>query len=275
MSEEIRAPVRPATPQRRMVASAQGRQWTTFLAELLLIVAGILIALYIDGWMEDRRDRDAEAGYLALLAEDLSLIEGVLEDYVKFETAVARLGAEAYAAMSPGNLPADADALREMLAGLAARRTLSIVSAAYTELTSTGNLRLITNQDLRNSIVVHFATIETVERVVENNNSAYIDTLYFGFLLESGITPIVVPSTVPIVNASNDLVMELLGEDAAVPADEILMRPPGSRSWDQIRRQVLLRLRIAAIGSVVGSRIIEDTRQLREDIENELARRDQ
>jgi hypothetical protein len=70
---------------------------------------------------------------------------------------------------------------------------------------------------------------------------------------------------------ANRLAREILG-NVAEPVDEILTRPPEARSWDDIRRQVLFRLRIAAVGATLGGTAIERTRELRTEIETELAR---
>lgn len=47
----------------RLTESLVGRRWGFFVAELVLVVAGILVALAIDGWVGDARDRQTEAVY--------------------------------------------------------------------------------------------------------------------------------------------------------------------------------------------------------------------
>lgn len=240
----------------------------------MLIVAGILIALYIDGWIQDRQDRAAETSYLELLRDDLALMEAELQAYIDFESANVELGARTYAAIASENLPGDPVALQQMLAGLGTRQTLNLFSSAYTDLTSSGNLQLIRSQELREKIVRYFASIERAERVIEKNNSAFIDAGYIGFLLESGITPFSLASA-PQGNASaKEILAEALGGVASLPDDDVLARSAGSRSWDSIRRNVLLRTRIAAIGVSVGTEVVEATRELSADIENEIAVRD-
>ena len=78
------------SPPRRMSSSLAERRWFSFLAELVLIVAGILIALYIDGWVQEQRDRSTATEYLSMLREDLVLIEESLQTYVDFETTIVQ-----------------------------------------------------------------------------------------------------------------------------------------------------------------------------------------
>jgi len=260
-------------PAHRLSAALSGRQWPAFFTELVLIVVGILIALAIDGWMQDRQDNRTEIAYLHLLVEDLGQIEGTLQQFADFETANMEIAAAVYNAIESYMLPADAGDLQKQLAALGARRTLQIVSAAYTDLTSTGNLALISNPELRGQIVRYFAEAERVALVIEKNNTAFIDGTYFRFLIDSGITPVFLASPEPMLATANQLAMDTLG-DPALPVDEILTRPPQDRSWDDIRRQVLFRLRIAAVGATLGGTAIESTRELSAAIEAELARRD-
>lgn len=274
MVDEIRAPQRPVSVPQRMTASLAERRWFSFLVELILIVAGILIALYIDGWMQDRRDRDTETAYLSLLVEDLKLIEASLQEYAEFESGNIDRAAATYRAIAEQNLPADSAALRRMLSGLGQRQTLNIVSAAYTDLTSTGNLRLIRDQDLRSSIVQLFDQIERAELIIEKNNNAFVDGVFLNFLLSFGITPVAETASTALVTESDHLVVEALGEDARLPADDILSRPAGSRSWDDLRRQVYFRMRIAGVGVVLADQTLSAANALRFEIDAALASRD-
>jgi hypothetical protein len=274
MTEEIRAPRRPVSPPQRVATALLDRRWVTLFAELVLIVAGILIALAIDGWVQNQRDRETEVVYLLLLSEDLVQIEESLQDYVDFETANTELAASAYEAIAERNLPGDADQIRALLSGMGTRRTLSIDSAAYTDLLSTGNLQLIASQDLRQKIVQYFASIERAEVVIANNNAAFVDGIYFGFMLDRGITPIVQTSATSLIQESNNLMRRLLGDGVVLPRDKVLERPSGNSSWDDIRRHVIFRMRIAALGSILGGQMIDASRELRGEIEKELARRD-
>ena len=82
MSEEIRAPRRPVSPPQRVTTALLDRRWVSLLAELVLIVTGILIALAIDGWVQDRKDRESETAYLELLRDEIEF-ENIAKKVVK------------------------------------------------------------------------------------------------------------------------------------------------------------------------------------------------
>lgn len=274
MTDEIRAPRRPVSPPRRMTNSLAERRWFSFIVELVLIVAGILIALYIDGWMQDRRDRTAETTYLRLLADDLSLIENEVTQYIEFENSVLATGKAFLDAISEENGPVDHRPLNGMLAEMSIRRTLSVVSAAYADLTSAGKIQLIRNPELRRQIVRYFANVKRRELIVEKNSKQYVDEIFVRFLMDAGVSLNPDQSVLLPVLGAGAVIDDVLGPDFVWPRDVILERPRGSASWDNFRRQVLYRMRIAASGRTIGERLIEMTQQLRVDIENELSRRD-
>jgi hypothetical protein len=274
MTEEIRAPRRPVSPPQRVTTALLDRRWLTLFAELILIIAGILIALYIDGWVQDRKDRDTEITYLELLRDDLLLVETELAEYVEFEKSMLATGKTFLDAISTGETSDDHRPLQGMLGELSIRRTLSVASAAYTDLTSTGNLQLIRNPELRRHLVQYFAGIERSELVVEKNSKQYVDEIFVRFLMAAGITINADQSVLAPITDATAVLLDSLGPDFSWPRDVILRQPQNASSWDELRRHVLYRMRIAASGSVVGASMIESTQQTRFRIEEELKRRD-
>lgn len=274
MADEITAPRRPVSPPQRMSASLLERKWVSFLVELVLIVSGILIALYIDGRVQDRQDRDREAAYLELLRDDLALIETEIAEFVEFENSILATGKEFLDAISTVDPPADHRPLNGMLGELSVRRTFSVVSTAYTDLTSTGNVRLIRNADLRRELVRYFADIERSELIQEKNITQVVDEIFKRFLVDAGVTIYVDQTVLEHIEGANALLFDVLGPDFAWPRDVVLEQSPRSSSWDEFRRQVLFRMRVAAAGRVTGERLIESTRQLYALITEELERRD-
>jgi hypothetical protein len=243
-------------------------------AELILIVAGILIALYIDGWVQDRKDRDSETAYLELLRDDLELIEAELAEYIEFEESIVATGKAFLDAISSADPSAGHRSLQGMLGEMSVRRTLSVDSAAYTDLTNTGNLQLIRNAELRRQLVRYFAVVERSELIAEKNSKQYVDEVFVRYLLNAGVTINIDQSVLATVTGTNEALLETLGAQFEWPRDVILRQPRNASSWDDLRRQVLFRMRIAAAGTVIGERMIQSTQQMRADIEKELERRD-
>ena len=84
----------------RLTENMLNRQLGRFAAELTLIVAGVLIALAIDGAVSDARDRKAEVTYLELLSRDMTEIKVRVASQIEFEKHQIRVATDAYDALS-------------------------------------------------------------------------------------------------------------------------------------------------------------------------------
>ena len=95
-----------------------GRRVGLFMVELLLIVAGILIALAIDSWVRDFRDLQDEVVYLKRLANDLDRIGQIAKIQLDFEKDKVRVGIETYDLLSSINPSAKEDEIGPLLGSL-------------------------------------------------------------------------------------------------------------------------------------------------------------
>lgn len=141
------------------------------LRELVIIVAGVLIALAVDNWNDGRRDRALEAQYMTALASDLrsdsiALQETFLPLLARKDSALTAIAPVVRGAPLKGDTLAflDVAALGGLL-GTNNRITLAR-RATYDELIATGNLSLIRSQKLRTALVEHYMNVdETAARL--------------------------------------------------------------------------------------------------------------
>ena len=252
----------------RLTDSVLDRQLGRFVAELILIVAGILIALAIDGWANDARDRNTEAVYLKLLARDIKEIRLLAESHIDFERTEIDTGARAYSALSAPDPAANNAELGRSLGLLSTRHTLVLSSATYDQMVSSGDLQLIRNEELRDRLVRYFDRMERNEWILEKNNRDLIDYVYLPFLMRVGIS-VTSRSQEPAatLNRANEILNESLGMGVVYPKDLVLLAPPDSDSWNDIRRNVLFRTRISAVGQSLAESIVNES----DDIATALA----
>ena len=161
----------------RIARASTSRHWSTFVIELALIVVGIILALSIDDLVQEREDQRSEKIYLASLIRDLNQMVESLQAYVDTETAMASASATTLKILAVAGYEHKGEELREYLSGMGTRRTLRLVSAAYADLTSTGNFQLIRSRDLREQLLQYFADVSRTELVVEKNNTVFIDNI--------------------------------------------------------------------------------------------------
>ena len=237
-----------------------------------MIVAGILVALSIDDWVQERENRRTEQDYLQILSRDLQQVTEQLRSYIDFEVSMARSGATVLKTLSGDGYEQQGEELRGHLSSMGTRRTLRLASAAYTDLTSTGNLQLIRSRNLRDRLLRYFAEVAWVERVIEKNNTAFIDNLYYEFLIEAKITwaPANWQSLDSSIGEADRLFFEMVGPNIVYPVDSIMALPPESKLWDDIRRMCILRVRVSAVGQSLANQLVDESKQLKVAIDQEL-----
>ena len=257
----------------RLTNSLLNRQLSFFIAELVLVISGLVIALAVDGWISDSHDRQTESVYLELLVGDIERIRHQADLQIKFEKEKIGTGVRAYAALSVADPKTKRAEIESSLAMMVSRRTISLSSATYDQMVSSGHLQLIRNHELRNKIVRFFAAMERNERIMENNNREYIANIFVPFLMRAGISALQPPETMQVtgtLNRANPIVYEGLGPTFSLPEDRVLSEPPESDSWNDIRRNVLFRIRIAATGQALAERVVGETNDFAMAIAAEL-----
>jgi len=127
----------------------------------LLLVIGILVALQINNWNEDRLDRKQEHQYLVRLREDLRFEIGLMTDAVKY--AGNRITAVRFLEEVVAN-PEIATERPKMMAILLESvtwRSFPKISAfVYMELQGSGHLSLIRSETLRRDLADYYSSIQ-------------------------------------------------------------------------------------------------------------------
>jgi hypothetical protein len=260
----------------RLAGSLLNRRLGLFVAELILVIAGVLIALAVDGWISDLHDRQTEVVYLELLARDIEGIRHQVDLQIEFEKEKIDTAATAYAVLTTPDPTTKRAEIGSLLALLVTRRTLSLSSATYDQMVSSGHLQLIRNHELRNMIVRFFAELERIERITDNNNRELIDDVFVPFIMSAGVTALQRPENFQVtstLNRANAIVYERLGPEFSLPEDRVLLAPAEAESWNAIRRNVLFRMRIAATGQALAESTEDQTNEIVSAIAAELSGR--
>ncbi len=166
--------------------------WKYGVSELLIVVAGVLIALYADDWRQGRADRELERNLLERLSVDLAAdaadlaiaqtmvarrllvlnaLTGDLSDGVSEETFPQRpfvdsLDARAdslrrLAARGPGGpTSTNWDPIRAPLTTFVNLPEFDLSDDSYQEMLATGSLETVSDSRLRTSILRYYRTAE-------------------------------------------------------------------------------------------------------------------
>ncbi|HAT63663.1 MAG TPA: hypothetical protein DCS66_03540 [Flavobacteriaceae bacterium] len=138
------------------------------IGEIILVVIGILIALQINNWNENRKSRNQESLYLQRLLsenkEDLVTFENNIKDLEKGIETIEQLSS---ALTKPSSSDSTLVAAANDFFGYGSIYPIFTSSpSTFDDLSSTGNLKEIRNTNLRDQLVKHYARHkQTAERI--------------------------------------------------------------------------------------------------------------
>jgi hypothetical protein len=151
-----------------------GARW--FLAEFLVVVSGVLVALALQAWYNGRQNAGAERAYLAQLDADLAATDRALRDALHGDSLIVVANSRLVRALYRQG-PLSADSARSWLHWqLGWFSDPRPVLGTVTTLIETGDIRLIRNAELRSQIVAYASLMATdmeeLSRNVTRNMSA-------------------------------------------------------------------------------------------------------
>lgn len=137
----------------RLTQGVRERDWFAVIVELLVVVVGIVAAFQVDRWWESRGARLDEAMYISRLAADVE------KDLADVEYAMSLANVRLDFADFMGEVAADPTKALDrpayfIVAVQQAAYTYipSVASQTYDDMSATGNLRLIRDQDVRQAL---------------------------------------------------------------------------------------------------------------------------
>lgn len=152
--------------------------WKRSLGELILIVAGVLIALAATAWWEGRKDRERERVWLRQLRSDVRVNEQRIDRAIENNRAwVAQLahfrGAVAAFGLREGSPSPPGDSLRTWSNGFSFD-DLEPLTGTYTALIQSGDLQLLHDDSLRFRVIAYAADMEAArEGMRHKENQMY------------------------------------------------------------------------------------------------------
>lgn len=260
-------------PTRRFAAAVRDLQWGQVLFELALLVTGILIALAVNNWMDERREARAERQYLELLARDLEQDLETLDEIRRFEEAQVAASVLVFRGLRLGVAPADREAVSAALGQMTSRRTLRLRRAAYTNLLSTGELRLIRNTALRDRIVRLYENNERAQTIRDRNNQEYVDRMYMTYVLDQGLVAPRPSVLLPSIAASDSAFADRVGIKPRADDDPLWRLPQDAPQLYVLANRAWYRGIVSENALFQTRAVVAEIGEVRQAIERELAER--
>ena len=122
------------------------------IGEIVLVVIGIMIAVQIDNWNEQRNQRAKELHYLQNLKKDLQINLIELDKYIENRIGLIQI-AEEVLAYFDGKPLEQPELLFDKTLQIYTWKKYFQSNNTYQELINTGNFALITNEDIKNGLL--------------------------------------------------------------------------------------------------------------------------
>ena len=159
------------------------------IGEIVLVVIGILIALQINNWNENRKNKITEADYYCRILDDFELNEKLIDETSKLTTNKIKLCKELIIDLNkiPNNR---SEILNNFV--LALRQDVFVPSTiTFEDLTSSGQLKLLTDIKLKNRLIEHSTFLNNILNLLKENRDEIIDRMAdFEFISEFGFQDI-------------------------------------------------------------------------------------
>jgi hypothetical protein len=142
---------------RRVVEHVRKQEWTAVAIDFVIVVVGVFIGIQAANWNEARADQARSVSYLERIHSDLEADVERYENRMRFWSAVSNYGRTGLA-YAEGARQRDASQWKLLLAYFQASQVAEFWtrSTTYDELKSAGELHLIADLGLRNSLAHYY-----------------------------------------------------------------------------------------------------------------------
>ena len=142
------------------------------IGEILLVVIGILIALQINAWNGERKDRKLEINYLENLKKELVFNIQLALEQNEFSDFQIKNG-ELILASLESNFRQNPMELVIALEHIGWNHEIIFISDVWGELYATGNIGIIKNNEIKSKLTDIYNVMSLVNKFQENEWSAY------------------------------------------------------------------------------------------------------
>lgn len=142
---------------KRLIARLREHDWLAACIELAIVVLGILIALQVSNWNQDRSDHARAERYYARLHADLLTDLSSIADATAFWTQVTKFGEQSMAYSEHGTRVANSN-WKTLLAYYQAGQLypFELTDTTFVEMRASSDLALISDENLRKRLADYY-----------------------------------------------------------------------------------------------------------------------
>ncbi|MDO1501181.1 DUF6090 family protein [Winogradskyella maritima] len=171
-----------------MSENKTGRYFKYAIGEIILVVIGILIALQINDWNQNKKDQKLEQQYYCRLLEDVNQDLVNYNDYVALLEERIDVNNTLIQRLLDDLMPLDSIAPLVIKSIKYSIRDTKATTDAFEDIKSSGNLNIIKDLSIKNQLAAYYKTLANTSTVIESSGLAITDKRFFESedLLSSG-----------------------------------------------------------------------------------------
>lgn len=166
-----------------------GKYFKYAIGEIILVVIGILIALQINNWNENRKNKIAEADYYCRILDDFELNEKLIDETSALISNKIKFSKELISDLN--KRPNDRSIILNKHV-VAIRQDVFVPSnITFEDITSSGQLKLLTDLKLKNRLIQHSTFLNNILNLLQENRNLIINRMSdFELMSEFGLQDI-------------------------------------------------------------------------------------
>ncbi|MEO1242104.1 MAG: hypothetical protein AAFX54_09355 [Pseudomonadota bacterium] len=152
---------------RRITEHVKAQNWTAVALDFVIVVVGVFIGIQVSNWNDVRVENARTVELKERLLEDFELLaEGIRQGEARV-SYYAQTADEVYALLVSGGTPQDAAPFGQKLNVAGSSQPAVGAAPTFSEMLSTGDVRLIENKALRSALVEYHLQAAQSEKTSE------------------------------------------------------------------------------------------------------------
>jgi len=161
--------------QNLLMENKTGKYFKYAIGEIILVVIGILIALQINNWNENRKNKITEADYYCRILDDFEFNEKLINETSKITTNKIKLCKELI--LDLNKTPNDRSKILNKFVVVVRQDVFVPSNIAFEEITSSGQLKLLTDLKLKNRLIQHSTFLNNILNLLQENRNEIINRM--------------------------------------------------------------------------------------------------
>ena len=158
--------------QNLLLENRTGKYFKYAIGEIILVVIGILIALQINNWNEDRKNRITEADYYCRILDDFTLNEKLINKNYELTTNKINLTKELIKDLN--TFPNDRSTILNKFVVTLRQDVFVPSTITFKDITSSGQLKLLKDIKLKNRLIEHSTFLNNTMNLLEENRNEIV-----------------------------------------------------------------------------------------------------